>query len=342
MKVKEFEYKLPPELIAQEPLEERDSSRLLILKRREKTIQEVVFKDIVNFFNKGDVLVLNNTKVFPARLFAKRRTAAKIEILLLRELFQGRWQVLIKPAKRIKPPEELFFKDDNFKVRVLEKDVQGRWIVEFSPPDVKKLISKEGLIPTPPYIKKELTQPQRYQTVFAKEEGSVAAPTAGFHFTPQLLSRISSLGVRIVYLSLHIGLATFRPIKVEEVENHKMGEEYVEIPSQTAQIINLAKREKKRVFACGTSTTRALESQAFFQEGLAQVKVFAGFTNLYIYPGFKFKLIDCLITNFHLPKSTNLLLVSAFSGRDFLFKAYQYAVENRFRFYSFGDAMLIL
>ncbi|MCD6539614.1 MAG: tRNA preQ1(34) S-adenosylmethionine ribosyltransferase-isomerase QueA [Candidatus Omnitrophica bacterium] len=342
MEIKDFDYYLPSQLIAQEPLSQRDSSRLLILHRDSGNITETVFKDIVRFFNKGDVLVLNNTKVFPARLFVQRKTGAKIEILLLREISRGKWQALIRPARRIRLYEELFFKNNSFKVKVLERSPEGKWLVEFFPLEIKDLISKQGLIPIPPYIKKELKEPQRYQTVFAKKEGAVASPTAGLHFTPQLLSELSSLGIKIVYICLHIGLGTFRPVKVEEVEAHKMDEEYIEVSPEAVQIINLAKREKKRIFACGTSTVRALESIAFLKEELAQIKPFSGFTDLFIYPGFKFKIIDSLITNFHLPKSTNLLLVSAFAGKEFLFQAYDYAIKNKFRFYSFGDAMLIL
>ncbi|HEC69533.1 MAG TPA: tRNA preQ1(34) S-adenosylmethionine ribosyltransferase-isomerase QueA [Candidatus Omnitrophica bacterium] len=342
MKIKDFDYYLPAQLIAQEPLPQRDSSRLLILNRDTGKITEVVFKDIVKFFNREDVLVLNNTKVFPARLFVQRKTGAKIEILLLREVSKGKWQALIRPARRIRLYEELFFKNNSFKVKVLERDPQGKWLVEFSPSEIKDLISKQGLIPTPPYIKKELKEPQRYQTIFAKQEGSVASPTAGLHFTPQLLSEFSSLGIKIVYICLHIGLGTFRPVKAEEVETHKMDEEYIEVSPEAAGVINSAKREKKRIFACGTSTVRALESIAFLKEELIQIKPFSGFTDLFIYPGFKFKIIDSLITNFHLPKSTNLLLVSAFAGKEFLFQAYDYAIKNKFRFYSFGDAMLIL
>ena len=342
MKIKDFDYCLPSQLIAQQPLSQRDSSRLLIVHRDSGSITETVFRDIVRFFNKGDVLVLNNTKVFPARLFVQRKTGAKIEILLLREISRGKWQALIRPARRIRLYEELFFKNNSFKVKVLERSSEGKWLVEFFPSEIKDLISKQGLIPIPPYIKKELKEPQRYQTVFAKKEGAVASPTAGLHFTPQLLSELSSLGIKIVYICLHIGLGTFRPVKAEEVEAHKMDEEYIEVSPEAVQIINSAKKEKKRIFACGTSTVRALESIAFLKEELAQIKPFSGFTDLFIYPGFKFKIIDSLITNFHLPKSTNLLLVSAFTGKEFLFQAYDYAIKNKFRFYSFGDAMLIL
>jgi len=342
VKIKDFDYCLPSQLIAQQPLSQRDSSRLLIVHRDSGSITETVFRDIVRFFNKGDVLVLNNTKVFPARLFVQRKTGAKIEILLLREISRGKWQALIRPARRIRLYEELFFKNNSFKVKVLERSSEGKWLVEFFPSEIKDLISKQGLIPIPPYIKKELKEPQRYQTVFAKKEGAVASPTAGLHFTPQLLSELSSLGIKIVYICLHIGLGTFRPVKAEEVEAHKMDEEYIEVSPEAVQIINSAKKEKKRIFACGTSTVRALESIAFLKEELAQIKPFSGFTDLFIYPGFKFKIIDSLITNFHLPKSTNLLLVSAFTGKEFLFQAYDYAIKNKFRFYSFGDAMLIL
>jgi len=343
MKTAEFDYNLPQELIAQEPLKKRDRSRLLILNRKDASIKEGLFKDIIDCFSEGDVLVLNKTKVIPARLWANKKTGAKIEVLLLQEQDKGIWQVLIKPSKRIRISDQVLFFQTEYKAEVLERSPAGKWLIRFYPEDIRKLIYTKGIMPTPPYIKKKLKDHQDYQTVFAECEGSVACPTAGLHFTKQLLLEIKSRGVKIVYITLHVGLATFRPIKAEDIEDHKMDSEYFEISKEDEILINRAKAEKKRIFACGTSAVRALESQAYSGEDSGfKVKAKSGWTNLFIYPGFKFKIADCLITNFHLPRSTNFLLASAFAEKDLLLKTYKYAVQNKFRFYSFGDAMLIL
>lgn len=343
MKLSELKYSLPSCLIAQEPLDQRDSSRLLILNRKKHTLAPMAFKDIGKFFSKGDVLVLNKTKVIPARLYARRKTGAKIEVLLLEKKENGTWLVLLKPSKRLKLLEEILFVHRDFKARIEERTIEGKWLLRFFPSDIRSLISKSGIIPTPPYIKKKLTHPERYQTVFAQKEGSVAAPTAGLHFTKELINNLKSQGVHVAYIILHVGIGTFRPIKVATIEKHRMESEYFQIPSNVAQLIYQAKGKKKQVVGCGTSVVRALESQAFInEEGKTEVRSGRGMTDLFIVPEFKFRVIDSLITNFHLPHSTNLVLVSAFAGKSFILRAYRYAIKNKFRFYSFGDAMLIL
>jgi len=339
----EFGYTLPIELIAQKPQEKRDESRLLILDRQKKTVKEGIFKEIVDFLEKGDVLVLNDTKVIPARIFGRKQTGAKIEVLLLREIEKGLWEALIKPAKRIKLNQKIFFNQNSFWAELLEKKEDGINLIKFNTTDIKELLNKYGKLPIPHYIKKYPDEPNRYQTVYAQKEGAVASPTAGLHFTEELLEKLKLKGINIVYITLHCGLATFRPIKEKDIRRHKMPEEYYQISEDTAKIINQAKKEKRRVFACGTTTTRALETASFLdKDGIFKVKSESGNTKLFIYPGYQFKIIDGLITNFHLPYSTNLILVASFCGLDFILKAYQYAIERKFRFYSFGDAMLII
>ena len=339
----EFGYTLPIELIAQKPQEKRDESRLLILDRQKKTVKEGIFKEIVDFLEKGDVLVLNDTKVIPARIFGRKQTGAKIEVLLLREIEKGLWEALIKPAKRIKLNQKIFFNQNSFWAELLEKKEDGINLIKFNTTDIKELLNKYGKLPIPHYIKKYPDEPNRYQTVYAQKEGAVASPTAGLHFTEELLEKLKLKGINIVYITLHCGLATFRPIKEKDIRRHKMPEEYYQISEDTAKIINQAKKEKRRVFACGTTTTRALETASFLdKDGIFKVKSESGNTKLFIYPGYQFKIIDGLITNFHLPYSTNLILVASFCGLDFTLKAYQYAIERKFRFYSFGDAMLII
>jgi len=339
----EFGYTLPIELIAQKPQEKRDESRLLILDRQKKTVKEGIFKEIVDFLEKGDVLVLNDTKVIPARIFGRKQTGAKIEVLLLREIEKGLWEALIKPAKRIKLKQKIFFNQNSFWAELLEKKEDGINLIKFNTTDIKELLNKYGKLPIPHYIKKYPDEPNRYQTVYAQKEGAVASPTAGLHFTEELLEKLKLKGINIVYITLHCGLATFRPIKEKDIRKHKMPEEYYQISEDTAKIINQAREEKRRVFACGTTTTRALETASFLdKDGIFKVKSESGNTKLFIYPGYQFKIIDGLITNFHLPYSTNLILVASFCGLDFILKAYQYAIERKFRFYSFGDAMLII
>ncbi|MCM8800026.1 MAG: tRNA preQ1(34) S-adenosylmethionine ribosyltransferase-isomerase QueA [Candidatus Omnitrophica bacterium] len=343
MKTHEFFYTLPKELIAQEPLEKRDESRLLVIFRKERIFKEVIFKEIIDYLKPTDVLVLNETKVIPARLKAKRNTGGKVEVLLLKEKNTGIWQALLKPTKRIKISETIFFDNHSFSAKILERNNQGIFYLEFIPKDIKPLIYLYGQMPTPPYIKIELKQPHRYQTVYAKKEGSVASPTAGLHFTEELLKKIEQKGIEIVYLSLHCGLSTFRPLKKENLEEHSLEPEYLEIPKETARVINQAKLVQKRIIAVGTTVARALESTAFLnEENIFQIKPFKGETSLFIYPGYQFKIIDCLLTNFHLPCSTNLVLTCAFADKELIFSAYQYAIERKFRFYSFGDATFII
>ncbi|MBN2121343.1 MAG: tRNA preQ1(34) S-adenosylmethionine ribosyltransferase-isomerase QueA [Candidatus Omnitrophica bacterium] len=341
MKTKDFDYILPQELIAQEPLQPRDSSRLLVVNRRDGSLQESFFKDIVDFFVQGDILVLNRSKVIAARLWACKPTGAKIEVLLLEENQEGAWEVLLRPSRRLKIKDVLIFSDAQYTAEVLERTPKGTWLIRFKPWDIKKLVAQKGVMPTPPYIKKPLKDYRKYQTVFAEVEGSVAAPTAGLHFTEELLLKLKAKGVSIVYITLHVGLGTFRSISAENIEDHRMDSEYYQIDRAGTEAINAAKDNKKRIFACGTSAVRALESSVC-SAGCRQLKPLSRKTDLFIYPGFKFKVADSLITNFHVPRSTNLLLISAFAGKGLVDKAYQFAIEKNYRFYSFGDAMLVL
>ena len=342
LKLSEFNYSLPKELIAQQPLKERDKSRLLILNRRDKSLREANFKDIIIFLREGDVLVLNDTKVIPARFFARRKTGAKLEVLLLKEKKEALWEALIRPARRLKIGEFILLGEDKFQVQVLERTEKGTYLVRFPSLCVRELLEKYGKIPLPLYIRKEI-DPCRYQTIYAKKEGAVASPTAGLHFTKELLKEIALKGIEIVYVTLHCGLATFRPLKTENIEEHKMDTEFYEIKKEAAWVINKAKKEKRRIIAVGTTVVRTLEAASFInKEGVWGVIPKTEETDLYIYPGYKFKIINCLITNFHLPSSTNLILISAFAGIKFIRQAYKYAIERKFRFYSFGDAMLIL
>ena len=338
-----FGYTLPKELIAQKPQEKRDESRLLILDRKKRTLKEVIFKEIINFLEKGDVLVLNDTKVIPARIFGKKQSGAKIEVLLLKEIERGTWEALIRPAKRLKPNQKIFFNQNSFWAEFLEKKENGINLIKFNTSEIKDLLNKYGKLPIPHYIKNYPDEPNRYQTVDAQKEGAIASPTAGLHFTKELLKNLNLKGINIVYLTLHCGLATFRPVKEKDIRRHNMPEEYYQIPENTAKIINQAKEDKRKVFACGTTTTRALETASFLdKDGIFKIKPDSGTTKLFIYPGYQFKIIDGLITNFHLPYSTNLILVASFCDLDFILKAYQYAIEKKFRFFSFGDAMLIV
>ncbi len=344
MDIKDFDYNLPQDRIAQEPHFKRDESKLLVVNRDTKDLSQKMFKDILSFFNQGDVLVLNNTRVLPVRLFCRKKTGAKIELLLLEEVSEGVWKSLVKPSKRIKETDVLLFEETEYTAQVLKKVGKGIWELEFSLRDVKGLMYKKGVMPTPPYIKKRLTQSESYQTVFAQKEGSVACPTAGLHFTEELINELRDKGVEIVYVTLHVGLGTFRPIETEVVQDHFMDKEYCQIIPEVAETINKAKSRGSNVWGCGTSSVRTLETYAYFDEKKKVNQVKAGFkkTDLFIYPGYDIKIIDRLITNFHLPRSTNLLLAASFLGKDLLVKSYQYAIENDFRFYSFGDAMLIL
>jgi len=323
-----YNFQIPKELIAQEPAIPRDSCRLLIVDRKKAAIAEGIFKDIIDFFKKGDVFVLNNTKVIKARLIGKKISGAKI--------------ILLKPGKRARLNDSIIFKD-NFKAKIIDKTSQGLRILEFTPKDFRKFLPQTGKVPLPPYIKKDVQNFNDYQTVYAKKEGAVAAPTAGLHFTQELIEELKKRGVKILYVTLHCGLATFRPVKQEDIRNHKLEPEWIEVSSSAAKTINCAKQQGARVIAVGTTAVRTLESLTYINgQNRAQIKPFCGQTDLYIVPGYKFKMINALITNFHTPCSSNLIMVSALAGLDLIKKSYTYASQRNFRFYSFGDAMLIV
>ncbi len=337
-----FDYNLPEELIAQTPLAERSSSRLMVINRATEEIRHNYFHNIISYLNPGDTLVLNNTKVLPARLYGQKEdTNAKIEILLLKELSENSWAVLAKPAKRLKIGNKITFGDGLLRGEVTAVHPEGERIIKFTYEGIfLEILEKLGKMPLPPYIKQELSEQNRYQTVYAKYQGSAAAPTAGLHFTEDLLRQIADIGVNIAYLTLHVGLGTFRPVNVEDIKNHRMHAEYYQITEETANLINETKAKGHRVIAVGTTSVRTLETIAKNNNGhIVQAE---GWTDIFIYPGFKFCVTDALITNFHLPKSTLLMLVSAFATRDLMMKAYNEAIEHKYRFFSFGDAMLIL
>ncbi|MDK2856473.1 MAG: S-adenosylmethionine:tRNA ribosyltransferase-isomerase [Bacillota bacterium] len=341
MRLEEFDYELPPELIAQTPLDRRDESRLLVLERRSGKIEHRVFHDLPAYLRPGDVLVLNDTRVLPARLIGRRsRTGGKVEVLLLRELGSGQWETLVKPGRRCPEGEELVFGGGKLTGRVLSRTQEGGRVIAFSlhGPKFLETLNEIGKVPLPPYIHTELKDQERYQTVYARHLGSAAAPTAGLHFTPELLKSIEARGISILYLTLHVGLGTFRPVREERIEDHRMHEEYYVVRPEVAEAVNAAKKEGRRVVAVGTTVVRTLESAGRSGE----VKAGADWTDLFIYPGFEFRIVDALVTNFHLPKSTLLMLVSAFAGREKILRAYQEAVKERYRFFSFGDAMLII
>ncbi|MCS7285575.1 MAG: tRNA preQ1(34) S-adenosylmethionine ribosyltransferase-isomerase QueA [Anaerolineae bacterium] len=339
MKTAEFDYYLPPELIAQSPVEPRDSSRLMVLHRATGFIEHRIFREIVDYINPGDVLVANQSRVIPARLYGyKLPTGGKIELLLVSRRGERLWEALVK-GRKIKEGTKLWVGKEGKGVTGIVVGITeaGSRLIEFETP-IEPVIREIGSIPLPPYIHQPISDPERYQTIFARVEGSVAAPTAGLHFTPELMRRIEEKGGRFVFVTLHIGLDTFRPVKEENVEEHKMHSEYCELSEEVAEEINQARREGRRIIAVGTTSVRVLETAAS-EEG---VRPFRGQTDLFIYPGYRFKVVDALITNFHLPRSTLIMLVSAFAGKDFIMRAYQEAVRLRYRFYSFGDAMLIL
>lgn len=340
MDLKEFYYYLPQELIAQEPLKDRAKSRLLVLDRETGHIEHRIFEDIVDYLNPGDCLVLNDTRVIPARLIGSRQdTGGKIEFVLLKKTGINIWEVLVKPGKRAKIGSEFVFGDGRLKAKVLGYTDAGGRVVEFFYEGIfEQVLDELGQMPVPPYIKKKLKDRECYQTVYAQEPGSAAAPTAGLHFTKELLEKIRQKRVRIVFITLHVGLGTFRPVNVQKIEEHRMHEEYYEVSPETAEIINNTKENGHRIIAVGTTSTRTLETVG---SGDGRVKPQSGWSGIFIYPGYKFKVIDGLITNFHLPESTLIMLVSAFAGKDKVFKAYEEAIKKRYRFYSFGDAMFI-
>ena len=331
-------YDLPEELIAQTPIEPRDASRLLVYNRKNDKIEDKIFRDITEYLHKGDVLVVNNTRVLPARLFGYKDTGAKIEVLLQKRIDLKNWEVIARPFKRLKVGTKVTFSQD-LSATVTEKGDYGSCKIKFDFDGVFEYrLSEVGQVPLPPYIHEKLKNKERYQTVYAKIEGSSAAPTAGLHFTKELLAKIKDMGVEIIEVLLHVGLGTFRPVKEENILNHQMHSEYIEMSKENADILNKAKRDGRRIIAVGTTSVRVLES-CVDEEGkiIAQKKD----TSIFIYPSYNFKVVDALITNFHLPESTLIMLVSAFAGYDNTMKIYHHAVENRYRFFSFGDAMFI-
>jgi S-adenosylmethionine:tRNA ribosyltransferase-isomerase len=344
MEVSLYHFDLPKELIAQKPAPDRDSSRLMVVKRETGQWIHARFPDIVRFLNPGDVLVLNDSRVRPARLIGvKEGTGAKIELLLLKPLGEDRWEALVRPAKRVKEGTVINFGDGRLKaVAEQTTEVAGGRIfrLQYEAYDVEKLFEELGQMPLPPYIHEQLDDPERYQTVFSRVVGSAAAPTAGLHFTEELLDEIRQKGVQIVFITLHVGLGTFRPVTVERVEEHHMHSEYYEVSKETARAINEAKRRGNKVVAVGTTSVRTLETVAQRFDG--QVRADSGWTDIFIYPGFRFQVVDALLTNFHLPQSTLLMLVSAFASRELILSAYEEAVRERYRFFSFGDAMLLI
>ncbi len=338
MKTKEFDYNLPPELIAQVPLEIRHDSRLLVYSRSGNQITHTQFKQIREFLKPGDVLVVNKTRVIPARLFARKSTGGKVEVLLLKKLEGNCWEVLVG-GKRVNKGKELAF-DDQIKGQVIEELEGAKRVIEFDQP-VGPHLKDLGQMPLPPYIHVPLEDPDRYQTVYAEIDGSAAAPTAGLHFTEELMQELRDYGVTFVEIILHVGLDTFAPVNEENIEEHKIHTEWCQISPQAASVINQAKKDGRRVIAVGTTSVRTLESAAVCENGEYHVQPFADATSLFIYPGYTYKIVDAIITNFHLPKSTLLMLVSAFMGLENVRRCYQEAVEERYRFYSFGDAMFI-
>ena len=340
MDVKDFDYYLPEELIAQDPLEDRSSSRLMVLDKKTGEIQHKIFKDILDYLKPGDCLVLNNTKVIPARLFGvKEGTQAKIEILLLKRKENDIWETLVKPGKKAKPGTKIIFGDGLLVGEVIDVVEDGNRLIQFSYEGIfEEILDQLGQMPLPPYITHTLKDKNRYQTVYAKYDGSAAAPTAGLHFTKELLEKVKAKGVDIAEVTLHVGLGTFRPVKVENVLDHHMHSEFYMVSAEAAEKINATKDRGGRVISVGTTSTRTLESAA---DESGRLKECSGWTEIFIYPGYKFKLIDCLITNFHLPQSTLVMLVSALAGREHILAAYKKAVEEKYRFFSFGDAMLI-
>ncbi len=339
MKTEDFNFELPVHLIAQTPLEKRDASRLLVLDKKTGSIEHQHFYNITDYLNAGDVIVLNDTKVLPARLYGiKEDTKAVIEILMLKENNKDEWECLVKPAKRVKVGTIINF-GDKLKAECLSTDEEGIRVLKFEYLGIfYELLDELGEMPLPPYIHEKLKDQNRYQTVYAKVEGSAAAPTAGLHFTEYLLDKIKDKGVKIEYITLHVGLGTFRPVSVDDINEHKMHSEFYMMSADTAGILNDAKKNNKRIISVGTTSTRTLETIMNLYGTFKECK---GWTDIFIYPGYQFKAIDCLITNFHLPKSTLVMLVSALAGRENILNAYNEAIKEEYRFFSFGDSMLI-
>ena len=351
MKVSEFDYELPKELIAQYPLKDRLKARLMVLERKASVIRDRAFEDIGEYLREGDALVLNDTKVIPARLFGKRKSGGRVEIFLLTALEKNSLagpenknhacEALLKPSGRLREGERLVLESGD-EAEILDRGIIGRRVKFDSPVD--EILERCGHTPLPPYIKRADTVSDRedYQTVYAKNAGATASPTAGLHFTSELLGRIRDRGVRICYVTLHTSYGTFAPVKVEDIENHKMHVEYFNMPKETAAIVSGARKQGGRVFAVGTTSTRVLEHCFDTRYEIRDTRYETGYTGLFIYPSYRFKIVDCLITNFHLPRSTLLMLVSAFAGKDFIFDAYRRAIKEQYRFFSYGDAMLVI
>lgn len=339
MRTEDFDYNLPEELIAQHPADKRDFSRLMVVDRKTGQREDKHFYDIIDYLNEGDLLVMNDTRVIPARLFGHRpEKEEKIEVFLLKNIEKDKWEVLVKPGKKMKIGTKCIFSDE-LSLEVINIKEDGNRVVEFSYEGFfQEILDKLGNMPLPPYIKEKLKDKERYQTVYSKNPGSVAAPTAGLHFTKDLLKKIEDKGVKLAFITLNVGLGTFRPVKVDDVKNHKMHSEYYQISKETADLINETKKNNKRIISTGTTTTRTLES-VFKKNG--QIKEDSGWTDIFIYPGFKFNVIDCQITNFHLPKSTLIMLVSALANKEIILDAYKDAVDKKYRFFSFGDAMFL-
>lgn len=341
LKKSDFYFELPQELIAQDPLEDRSASRLLVLNRETGAVEHHQFQEITNYLRPGDCLVLNNTKVIPARLMGvKEDTGAAIEVLLLKRRENDVWETLVKPGKKARPGTKLLFGEGMLRAEVMEVVEEGNRLLRFSYEGIfEEVLDRLGEMPLPPYITHKLADKNRYQTVYAKYEGSAAAPTAGLHFTETLLQEIREMGVETAFVTLHVGLGTFRPVKAENLSDHHMHSEHYEITEETANVINRTKKNGGRVICVGTTSCRTIESAAG-EDGSVQAG--CGDTEIFIYPGYRFKVLDCLITNFHLPESTLVMLVSALAGREHVLAAYQKAIEERYRFFSFGDAMFVL
>ncbi|MCI9344710.1 MAG: tRNA preQ1(34) S-adenosylmethionine ribosyltransferase-isomerase QueA [Lachnospiraceae bacterium] len=341
LKKSDFYFDLPQELIAQDPLEDRSASRLLVLNRKTGAVEHHTFREITNYVRSGDCLVLNNTKVIPARLMGvKEDTGAAIEVLLLKRRDNDVWETLVKPGKKARPGAKIVFGDGCLRAEVLDVEEEGNRLIRFDYEGIfEEVLDRLGEMPLPPYITHKLQDKNRYQTVYAKYEGSAAAPTAGLHFTEELLAQIEEMGVNIAYVTLHVGLGTFRPVKADNILEHHMHSEHYEVTPETAELINRTKESGGRVICVGTTSCRTVESAA---DENGRVQPGCGDTEIFIYPGYRFKVLDCLITNFHLPESTLVMLVSALAGRENVLAAYREAVEERYRFFSFGDAMLVI
>lgn len=341
LSTEDFDFYLPEELIAQTPLENRASSRMMVISKENKEIEDKHFEDILNELKKGDALVMNDTRVLPARLYGtKKDTGAHLELLLLKNLDGDKWEILMKPAKKAKKGTKITFGDGRLKAIVLDELEHGGRIVEFYYEGIfLEILESLGEMPLPPYIKEKLKNPDRYQTVYAKENGSAAAPTAGLHFTQEILAKLKAKGVKLVFLTLHVGLGTFRPVSVENIDSHKMHEEFYQLSAESAEILNQTKENNGKIVAVGTTSIRTLETIG--SKFGKQLRADSGWTDIFIAPGYDFKIVDAFLTNFHLPKSTLIMLISAFAEREFVLEAYEHAVEEHYRFFSFGDAMFL-